>query len=183
MPHSKRSFESTIVSPILRLDASFITTQAKRRQVPLPTKGKNWSETNAAADANDDAGNQSSIADQYAERLRHCLLHETFQGIGKEYDERNAMFGKTEIELTVTTVKTASCDWWSLECRVPTETIDAITKRLKKARKLKETLARRGRQCQLNDEADFLLRELSIGIVEGERLSSPILGFIQSCTR
>ena len=190
-PTSTSTFHSFIETPILNLDADFVITPSKREQAPLPKKPAAASshgvyDAVAVVDADNNAGpltpesrcdtaagSRSTAPANYADTLRHALLHETFHGIGKDFDERDKKFGK--IAMTVSAPTAEEGRWFIFQCAVPVDVIVALTSRMKAGKR-----KGKGGKKQEDLDADFFIKESSVGIIMEEN-GKPTLALIQHC--
>ena len=81
---------------------------------------------------------------KYVNRLQHGLLHETFQGIGNDYEKRDSIFGQIDLPVVKAELTT---NWWMFRCQVPHEV---------------------NMTQEEEERAEFFIQEMTIGIVQEE---------------
>ena len=165
------SFESYILAPILALNAEFVTTPSKRVSAPLPKRKP------ALRDNNNNNNNNgvANFGERYVDKLRHSLLHETFQAVGSDFDERDAVFGKINLLVNSFELNKQS---WVLRCSVSVGVVQKITRQMSKSG-LKRG---KGKRSRVITDAEFFIRDNSLGIVR-KKSGEPILAAITCLKR
>ena len=179
-------FEQFIAAPILQLSAEFVTTPSKRDEAPLPKRPPAaFRDPGIHVDVVFDVHNRPVVAAtpaatrRYKDALRHALLHETFHGIGRNYDERDAVHGN--VELTVIKTKLTN-GFWYFDCTVPFDQIKSTTKKMLSARLGRQRRARGGEKRKKGEaeDAEYFIRDSSLGII-GADAEQPTLAMVQTC--
>ena len=165
-------FISSIVAPILSLDAKFVMAPEEREKAPLrKLKPALAASGLPRVDANNNV--IETNARKYEDTLRHSLLHETFHAIGKDYDERDEKLANIELHVVMKR--------WEFECRVPTEIIINLSQKMQ-GRRGGGRGRKRGKK-QMADDAEFFIKEWTVGIARGGGNGKPVLAIIKGCRK
>ena len=201
MPTSTPSFESCIVTPILGLDAEFVTTPSKRDSAPLPKRKPGSFISSAPAspvdnnnnnnnddlkmcqccnnDKNNDDNNNAAtgaggVLTASGERYVEKLRHSLLH---ETFKAVGSNYDERDPVYGQVNLDVISCELqqqsWVFRCTVPVRTIKNISQQMSQPGR-KRGNAKRSRD--IND-AEFFIRDNSLGLIL-EKYEKPVLAAI-----